>query len=104
MSALAVPEDGTPATRGPDIPFFEGKPVTTTKLKVTSTAGLDIENRVLKTDDIIRIVVEARVAGVNHVVNERSGEMERVHTAKALTVEITPWNSSDPEDTGVFRV
>lgn len=88
---------------GPEIPFFEGKPVTTTKLKVTSTAGLDINNVVLKSDDIIRIVVEARVSKVSHDVNERTGEMERVHTAKAISVEIAPWNPADPNDTGIFR-
>lgn len=88
---------------GPEIPFFEGKPVTTTKLRISSTIGLDIDNAVLKSDDIIRIVVEARVSGVNHTVNERTGEMERVHTAKAISVAITPWDANDPHDTGVFR-
>lgn len=86
------------------VPMFEGKPVATTKLKLTSTAGLDVNNMVLKVDDIIRIVVDARVSQVHHNVNERTGDLERVQTAKALTVEITPWNPDDPNDTGVFRV
>lgn len=91
------------AAPGPEIPFFEGKPITTTKLRISSTAGLDIQNQVLTNDDIIRIVVEARVNGVSHQVNERTGDMERIHTAKALTVQIAPWNPADPTDTGIFR-
>jgi hypothetical protein len=88
----------------PPVPMFEGKPVSTTKLKLTSTLALDVADRVLKVDDIIRITVDARVSQVHHNVNERTGDLERVQTAKALTVEIVPWNPDDPNDTGVFRV
>lgn len=88
----------------PPVPMFEGKPVSATKLKITSTAGLDVGDRVLKVDDIIRILVDARVSQVHHNVNERNGDLERVQTAKALAVEIVPWNADDPKDTGVWRV
>jgi hypothetical protein len=88
----------------PPIPMFEGKPVSACKLRITSTASLDVGDQVLKVDDIIRITVDARVSQVHHNVNERTGDLERVQTAKALSVEITPWNPDDPNDTGVFRV
>lgn len=85
------------------IPGFEGKPVHTTKLMLSSTSGLEIDNAVLRLDDIIRITVEARVAKVHHNVNEKTGELERVQQAKALSVEIVPWNPEDPSDNGILR-
>lgn len=86
----------------PEIPFFEGKPVETTKLKLTSLAGMDIDNATLRIDDLIHVKVVARVSQVHHDVAPK-GHMERIHTAKVLSVEIVPWNEDDPEDTGVFR-
>lgn len=86
----------------PEIPMFEGKPVASTKLKLTSTVALDVDNQVLRMDDIVRITVEARISSVQHNENAR-GDIERVQTAKAIAVEITPWNPDDPTDTGIFR-
>lgn len=93
----------TPIRPIPPIPAFEGKPVHATTLKITSTTNLECEDQVLHHDDIIRIVVDARVTRVSHDVNEKTGELERVQTAKALDASIVPWNPDDPEDTGVFR-
>lgn len=87
----------------PPIPMFEGKPVAGTSLKITSTAALDVGDLVLKVDDIIRITVDARVSAVHHNVNERTGDLFRVQTVRPLSVEITPWNPEDPNDSGIFR-
>lgn len=99
MSAEEVPERPTPP-----IPFFEGKPVSGTRLKITSATNLECDDQVLHVDDIIRVQVDARVTRISHDVNEKNGDLERVQTAKALDIEIVPWNPNDPNDTGVFRV
>lgn len=87
----------------PSIPMFEGMPVSTTKLMISSTSGLDIDNAAFRADDIIRITVEARVAKIHHNVNEKTGELERVHVVKPLSVETVPWDPDDPSDIGVLR-
>ncbi len=87
----------------PPVPDFEGKAVAGTRLKLTSASNLECDDAVLHHDDIVRVVVDARVTNISHPVNERTGEMERVQTLKALDVQIVPWNPNDPTDTGVFR-
>lgn len=82
------------------IPLYEGKEVADTKLRVGSTIGLDIGGAVLKVDDIVRIVVEGRVTSVNHVVNEKTGELVRVQSVKAIDAEIAPWTD---DDSGVMQ-
>lgn len=72
----------------PAIPAFEGKEVHTTKVRLPSLTGLDFGNVVLATDEVVRLVIEARVTGVAHTVNERSGDLERVQTLKALDVQV----------------
>lgn len=79
----------TPSTE-PPIPLFEGKLVDGTTLKVTNASVLDLTDVVLGVDDVIRIVVEARVVGVNHIVHEPSGKLLRVHTAKAYDARLVP--------------
>jgi hypothetical protein len=79
---------------------FEGHEVMTTKVRLSSTLGLDINNVVLHTDDIVRLVVEARVTGISHQVNERTGDLERIQTVKAIEVTLTPW---DDGTEGVLR-
>ncbi len=87
----------------PTVPGFEGKPVSGTRLKITSASNLECDDQVLHVDDIVRVVVDARVVKISHDVNEKNGDLERVQTAKALDVAIVPWNPNDPNDTGVFR-
>lgn len=87
----------------PPVPLFEGKLVHSTSLRLASATGLDIEDRVLKVDDIIHVLVDARVSQVNHVVDERTGKMQRVQSAKVLDVTLVPWNPEDPDDEGVLR-
>lgn len=87
----------------PAVPTFEGKPVDATTLKVASPhAGLEID-AVLRMDDIVRVVVEARVSRIDHQVNERTGQLIRHQSAKVISAALIPWNPEDPEDTGVLR-
>lgn len=87
----------------PAIPMFEGKPVEATRLKVTSTGqGLEIDE-VLHMDDIIRVVVEARVADIRHQVNERTGDLIRHQSAKVISASLIPWDATNPLDQGIAR-
>lgn len=73
------------------IPTFEGKDVALTKAKITSV-GLDIEDEVYRVDDYVRMYIEGRVSAVHHVVNEKTGGLERVHVIKAIDGKIIDWN------------
>lgn len=86
----------------PDIPDFEGKAVQTTRLRVMSATNLEIDDRVLRTDQIVRLVIEGRVNGIHHKVNEKTGDLERVQTVKAMDVSFLPWDLADPSDSGVL--
>lgn len=77
----------------PMIPLFEGKPVAAAKLRVMSAGSLDIADRVMRVDDIVYVLVEARVSQVHHNVNERTGDLERLQTARVLSVEVVDANA-----------
>lgn len=86
----------------PQIPDFEGKEVHTAKIKVNTTTALEFD-AVVRMDDIVRVVVEARVNDVSHKVNERHGTLERIQSLRVLNVDIAPWDEDDPEDTGIIH-
>lgn len=74
-----------------DIPFFEGQMVNFTKASFTSGSNLEIEDKVFRTDEIVQFVVEARCAGINHKVNEKTGDLERIHSMKVIDVLPVPY-------------
>lgn len=71
---------------GAVIPMFGGKEVRASMLRMTA-ATVELDDQVIGIDDIVRIVIEGRVTSVNHQVNERTGDLERLHTVRALGVE-----------------
>lgn len=73
------------------IPAFEGQDVAFTKAKLTSVAGLEINDEVLRMDGMVRMYIEGRVTRIDHVVNERTGALERLHTIKAIDCELLPY-------------
>lgn len=73
-----------------EIPRFEGQEVAFTKAKVTSVSGLEIGDEVFRMDDTVRMVVEARVVGIDHKVNSE-GKLERIHNLKALDSIVIDW-------------
>jgi hypothetical protein len=83
------------------IPAYEGRQVHATALKVASVSNLECDDRVVKLDDIVRLVVEGRVSSISHTVNDKTGELIRVQTVKAIDVAFAGWDANDPEDTGV---
>jgi hypothetical protein len=72
---------------------FEGKNVKATAAKITSVAGLEIDDSVWRVDQYVRMVVECRVVAVDHKVNEKSGVLARVHLLKAIDSKVLPWEA-----------
>lgn len=84
--AAVVGADYQPSTEAvaSHIPSFEGQPVEFAKAKVTSVSGLETGDKVWHLDQIVTLVVECRVAGIDHKVNQTTGKLERLHTLKAI--------------------
>jgi len=74
------------------IPEFEGQEVSFTKAKITSVSGLEVGDQVFRMDETVRMVVEARVVGIDHKVNPTTGKLERVHLMKALDSVVINWS------------
>ena len=74
-----------------DIPNFEGQSVDFTKASFTSGTNLEIDDKVFRTDEVVQFIVEARCAGINHKVNEKTGCLERVHSMKVIDVLPVPY-------------
>lgn len=74
------------------IPRFEGEEVNFTKATITSVSGLEIGDQSFRMDQVVRMVVEARVVGIDHKVNN-DGKLERVHRMKALDSIVIDWNA-----------
>lgn len=102
-SHLQVVDTGTGELRDPqpgdfapvqtkDLPKFEGNDVEGTKAQLTSVSALEIADRVYKLDEVVKIVVEARVANVQHRVDPNSGKLYRIHTLKAVDVVTLDWD------------
>jgi hypothetical protein len=58
---------------------------------------------VLHVDDIIRVVIEARVDDIGHKVNGRTGALIRHQAAKVVSAALIPWDETNPDDKGVLR-
>lgn len=89
MNAAANNVHALPASS--EIPKFEGEEVAFTKAKITSVGALEIGDRSFHIDQIVRLVVEARVDAVSHRTND-DGKLERVHTLKALDSYVVDWD------------
>ena len=77
---------------GGTLPTFEGKEVEFTAAKITSVAGLEIDDAVWPVDHYVRMVVECRVVGIDHKVNEKTGKLGRVHLLKAIDSTVVAWD------------
>lgn len=101
ISALPTAGSGEPPAEEAGPLLFEGRQVDAVETKITGVASFTDSNPRLQIDDRVRIVVEARVTGVNHI--EKDDKLIRQHTVKAIFVEPTPWDPSNPNDHGVLR-
>jgi hypothetical protein len=91
---MTVHNFSSPDARMPvrtSIPDFESKTVEHTKAKITSVARLDVDDKVFRMDDAVKVVVECRVEGIDHKVNA-DGALERVHLLKAIDAVVVTWD------------
>lgn len=77
---------------GSNLPKFEGKEVGFTGAKITSVGSLEIEDAIWPVDHYVRMVVECRVVGIDHKVNEKTGLLGRVHVLKAIDSQVIAWD------------
>ncbi len=82
------------------LPAFEGQPVEFARVKLSGVTGLDVGDHVNRIDDVVKLVVEGRVVRVDHVVDDKSGRLIRVHTIKAVDVVQLNWNTDAGEFSG----
>lgn len=75
-----------------EVPKFEGNEVAGTKAQITSVSALEIGDKVFGLDEVVKIVVEARVQNIQHKVDQASGKLYRVHTLKAADVVVVDWD------------
>lgn len=88
----------------PAIPKFEGAEVSSVSIKISGRSEVvGAEDVVISTDDRVRLVGEYRVVGVRHFVDEKTGEITREQVLKPLSIQLCPWDPSDPTDDGIVR-
>lgn len=88
----------------PAIPKFEGAEVSAVAIKISGKSEVTgAEDVVISTDDRVRLVGEYRVTGVRHYVNEATGEITREQVLKPISIQLCPWDPSDPSDDGIVR-
>lgn len=88
------------------IPQFEGRHVESATMKLTGQVHVaHAEDIVVSVDDVIRVVGEFRVVGVRHFVDPKTGKIIREQVIRAVdeSIELTPWDPSNPDDDGVVR-
>jgi len=73
----------------PELPSFENQPVFLSTAKL-STAKLELDDASYPIDALVNLAVEVRVTGVNHVVDQVTGTLARVHTFKVVQADVVP--------------
>lgn len=88
------------ASTASGLPDFEGQPVDETRIKLTSVNNIEHgEGEFNRLDDTVRMFVEGRVVRVDHVVDNTTGKLIRVHTIKVLEASSVAWNTDNGQFT-----
>jgi hypothetical protein len=88
----------------PSIPPFEGAAVEGASIKISGNCPVESADDVLiSIDDRVRLVGEYRVVGVNFKVDPKTGDTIREQLLKPISVQLCPWDPSDPTDDGIVR-
>lgn len=66
--------------------MFQGKPVSATKMNLTGGAKEIHFDNVPTLDEIVSVTIEGRVTGVDHRVNEQTGDLEAIVRVKAIDI------------------
>lgn len=94
MSLHAIEGEYVPLPTKSRAPQFEGQEVQEVRAKLSSVADLDLgDDKPLRIDQSMRLVVTARVARVDHLVDEKSGNLVRQHTLKVTDAIEVDWDS-----------
>ncbi len=75
-----------------NLPDFEGQPVDFTRIRLAAVNKLEAGEEWNRIDDVVRMYVEGRVVRVDHVVDEVTGKLMRVHTVKVVDAVVLPWD------------
>lgn len=86
----SLDQDAAPAA---PLPSFEGETVHGLRAKLTSTTNLELGEDSHRLDETTRMLVTGRVTRVDHVVDERSGQLMRVETFKVVEAVEVPWEA-----------
>jgi hypothetical protein len=88
-AATSTPNQPAPTS---GIPDFEGEQVWASSGKMVS-GTLETGDAVYKMDHYVQVLVTTRVLGVDHVLNEKTGHLTRVHKLKVVEGDvIKSWN------------
>lgn len=71
---------------------FDEYAVADTSAKITSVGALDIDGAVFNIGEMVKIVIEARVIGVDHELDKTERHLIRKHKLTALDVVVVDWN------------
>ena len=86
------------------IPNFEGHPVDATTLKVLSgTVDGGLDDVVVTVDDVVQMLSQYKVVGIDHRVDPKTGLLVRHQTLQPVEMVLVPINPNDPNDDGVIR-
>jgi len=77
------------------IPDFEGAHVAAAFLKLRVSGRLDCDDRIVQMDDVVKLEVLGRVAGVTHELDEKRGELHRIQAIRVAEVDFAPWQKPD---------
>lgn len=93
MSLTVVPDTYTETETDTQEATFEGSQVKGLRARLVSTSGLELGEDCHRLDEISRLLVTARVTRVDHVVEERSGDLVRVETFKIVEATEVDWDT-----------
>lgn len=65
----------------PTYDTFEGQKVDHTRVRLSSTTKLDVEG-CYRIDQVVRLCITGHITRVDHVVDEVTGHLVRIHTVK----------------------
>lgn len=93
MTLAVVSDTYTPEAKTSSLPSFEGEAVHGLRAKLTSTNNLELGDDHHRLDETVRMLVTGRVVRVDHVVDDRSGQLLRVETFKVVDAIEVPWDA-----------
>lgn len=99
MTLSVVDEDFHPdqqpdPPRSVQLPHFEGEEVHQLRAKLTSANGLELGDDPHRLDQTIAMVVTGRVTRIDHIVDERTGQLARVEAFKVIEATEIPWDDA----------